>query len=42
MQVYDLLHVRHEAVVREFFVCFLKEAIICVAEERRRTIHRLV
>jgi hypothetical protein len=42
LQMYDLLRVRREAVVREFFVYLFKEAIICVAEERRRTIGRLV
>jgi hypothetical protein len=42
LQMRDLLRVRREAVVRELFVYLFKEAIICVAEERRRTIGRLV
>jgi hypothetical protein len=42
LQMYDMLRVRRDAIVREFFVYLFKEAIICVAEERRRTIGRLV
>jgi len=42
LQMYDLLSVRRDALVREFFVYLFKEAIICVAEERKRTLGRLL
>jgi hypothetical protein len=42
LQMYDLLSVRRDALVREFFVYLFKEAIICVAEERRRTLGRFL
>jgi len=38
LQMFDLLSVRRDALVREFFVYLFKEAIICVAEEKKRTL----
>lgn len=38
LQMYDLLSVRRDAVVREFYVYLFREAIICVVEERKRSI----
>jgi len=42
LQMYDLLSVRRDAIVREFFVYLFKEAIICVVEERKRGLGRLL
>ncbi|KAJ7043603.1 Pleckstrin homology domain-containing protein [Mycena alexandri] len=42
LQMYDLLGVRRDAVVREFYVYLFKEALICVAEERKRSLGRLL
>ncbi|KAJ3491646.1 hypothetical protein NLI96_g560 [Meripilus lineatus] len=42
LQMYDLLSVRRDSLVREFFVYLFKEAIICVVEERKRTLGRLL
>ncbi|KAH8103878.1 Pleckstrin homology domain-containing protein [Cristinia sonorae] len=42
LQMYDLLSVRRDALVREFFVYLFKEAIICVVEERKRSLGRLL
>ena len=42
LQMYDLLSVRRDAIVREFFVYLFKEAIICVVEERKRSLGRLL
>ena len=42
LQMYDLLSVRRDALVREFFVYLFKEAIICVVEEKKRTLGRLL
>ncbi|THH28832.1 hypothetical protein EUX98_g5350 [Antrodiella citrinella] len=42
MQMYDLLSVRRDSLVREFFVYLFKEAIICVVEERKRSLGRLL
>ncbi|KII87384.1 hypothetical protein PLICRDRAFT_177143 [Plicaturopsis crispa FD-325 SS-3] len=36
LQMYDLLSVRRDQLVREFFVYLFKEAIICVVEEKNR------
>jgi hypothetical protein len=36
LQMYDLLSVRREAALREFYVYLFKEAIICVVEEKKR------
>jgi hypothetical protein len=38
LQMYDLLSVRRESAIREFYVYLFKEAIICVVEERKRGI----
>ena len=40
--MYDLLSVRRDAIVREFFVYLFKEAIICVVEEKKRGLGRLL
>jgi len=40
--MYDLLSVRRDALVREFFVYLFKEAIICVVEEKKRTLGRFL
>lgn len=42
LQMYDLLSVRRDALVREFFVYLFKEAIICVVEEKKRSIGRFL
>jgi hypothetical protein len=42
LQMYDLLSVRRDSLVREFFVYLFKEAIICVVEEKKRTLGRLL
>jgi len=42
LQMYDLLSVRRDALVREFFVYLFKEAIICVAEEKKRSLGRFL
>ncbi|KAJ7442298.1 Pleckstrin homology domain-containing protein [Mycena latifolia] len=42
LQMYDLLGVRRDAIVREFYVYLFKEALICVAEERKRSLGRLL
>jgi hypothetical protein len=42
LQMYDMLRVRRDTIIREFFVYLFKEAIICVMEERRRTLGRLL
>jgi len=42
LQMYDLLSVRRDAIVREFFVYLFKEAIICVIEEKKRGLGRLL
>lgn len=40
--MYDLLFVRRDNLVREFFVYLFKEAIICVAEEKKRPLGRFL
>ena len=42
LQMYDLLSVRRDAIVREFYVYLFKEAIICVVEEKKRGLGRLL
>ncbi|KAI0060210.1 hypothetical protein BV25DRAFT_967949 [Artomyces pyxidatus] len=42
LQMFDLLSVRRDALVREFYVYLFKEAIICVAEEKKRTLGRFL
>jgi hypothetical protein len=42
LQMYDLLSVRRDALVRDFYVYLFKEAIICVAEEKKRTLGRFL
>ena len=36
LQMYDLLSVRRDSAIREFYVYLFKEAIICVVEEKKR------
>jgi hypothetical protein len=40
--MYDLLSVRRDALVREFYVYLFREAIICVAEEKKRSLGRFL
>jgi hypothetical protein len=40
--MYDLLSVRRDAAIREFYVYLFKEAIICVVEEKKRSLGRLL
>jgi hypothetical protein len=42
LQMYDLLSVRRDSLVREFYVYLFREAIICVVEEKKRTFGRLL
>lgn len=42
LQMYDLLSVRRDSMVREFYVYLFREAIICVVEEKKRTLGRLL
>ncbi|KAI0266481.1 Pleckstrin homology domain-containing protein [Gloeopeniophorella convolvens] len=42
LQMYDLLSVRRDALVRDFYVYLFREAIICVAEEKKRTLGRFL
>lgn len=42
LQMYDLLSVRRDALVREFYVYLFREAIICVVEEKKRSLGRFL
>ncbi|KAI0322760.1 Pleckstrin homology domain-containing protein [Amylostereum chailletii] len=42
LRMFDLLSVRRDSLVREFYVYLFKEAIICVAEEKKRTLGRFL
>ena len=42
LQMFDLLSVRRDALVREFFVYLFREAIICVEEEKKRSLGRFL
>ncbi|KAG7093702.1 hypothetical protein E1B28_007357 [Marasmius oreades] len=42
LQMYDLLAVRRDSLVREFYVYLFKEALICVVEEKKRSLGRLL
>lgn len=42
LRMYDHLWVRRDSLVREFFVYLFKEAIICVVEEKKRSLGRLL
>ncbi|KAH8833007.1 Pleckstrin homology domain-containing protein [Flagelloscypha sp. PMI_526] len=42
LQMYDLLSVRRDNLVREFYVYLFKEALICVVEEKKRGLGRLL
>jgi len=40
--MYDLLPVRRDALVHEFYVYLFREAIICIAEEKERSLGRFL
>lgn len=42
LQMYDLLSVRRDTAIREFYVYLFKEAIICAVEEKKRGLGRLL
>ncbi|KAF8634545.1 hypothetical protein AX17_004136 [Amanita inopinata Kibby_2008] len=42
LQMYDLLSVRRDTAIREFYVYLFKEAIICAIEEKKRGLGRLL
>ncbi|KAF9047114.1 hypothetical protein BDZ89DRAFT_978845 [Hymenopellis radicata] len=42
LQMYDLLSVRRDSLVREFYVYLFREALICVVEEKKRSIGRFL
>lgn len=42
LQMFDLLSVRRDSLVREFYVYLFREAIICVIEEKKRGLGRLL
>lgn len=42
LQMYDLLFVRRDTAIREFYVYLFKEAIICAIEEKKRGLGRLL
>jgi len=42
LQLFDILSLRRESQVREFYVYLFREAIICVLEERKRALGRLL
>ncbi|RXW21656.1 hypothetical protein EST38_g4200, partial [Candolleomyces aberdarensis] len=42
LQMYDLLNVRRDSAIREFYVYLFKEAIICVVEEKKKGLSRLL
>ncbi|CAE6509337.1 unnamed protein product [Rhizoctonia solani] len=42
LQMFDILSVRRDSLVREFYVYLFKEAIICVLEEKKKTLGRLL
>ncbi|KAF8329534.1 Pleckstrin homology domain-containing protein [Cantharellus anzutake] len=42
LQMFDILSVRRDALVREFFVYLFREALICVLEEKKRALGRLL
>lgn len=42
LQMFDLLSVRRDSAIREFYVYLFKEAIICVVEEKKRGLGRLL
>ena len=41
LQMFDILSVRRDVLVREFYVYLFKEAIICMLEEKKRSLARL-
>lgn len=42
LQMYDLLLVRRDSLVREFSVYLFKEALICMVEDKKRSLGRLL
>ena len=37
-QIYDMLSVHREALILEFFIYLFKEAIICLVDEKKRSL----
>ncbi|KDN41245.1 hypothetical protein K437DRAFT_269762 [Tilletiaria anomala UBC 951] len=42
LHLYDTLNVRQDTIVREFYVYLFQEALLCVTEERKRGLSKLV
>ncbi|CEL62921.1 hypothetical protein RSOLAG1IB_10580 [Rhizoctonia solani AG-1 IB] len=42
LQMFDILSVRRDSLVREFYVYLFKEAVICVLEEKKKSLGRLL
>jgi hypothetical protein len=42
LQMFDILSVRRDVLVREFYVYLFREAIICVLEEKKKSLGRLL
>ncbi|KZT55808.1 hypothetical protein CALCODRAFT_436594 [Calocera cornea HHB12733] len=42
LQMFDILKVRRDAQIREFYVYLFREAIICVVEEKKKGLNRLL
>jgi hypothetical protein len=42
LQMFDILSVRRDILVREFYVYLFKEAVICVLEEKKKSLGRLL
>ncbi|KAG8742764.1 hypothetical protein FRC10_000931 [Ceratobasidium sp. 414] len=42
LQMFDVLSVRRDSLVREFYVYLFREAIICVLEEKKKSLGRLL
>ncbi|CAE6470883.1 hypothetical protein ACGC1H_003430 [Rhizoctonia solani] len=42
LQMFDILSVRRDSMVRDFYVYLFKEAIICVLEEKKKSLGRLL
>lgn len=42
LQMFDILSVRRDVLVREFYVYLFKEAVICVLEEKKKSLGRLL
>ena len=42
LQMFDILSVRRDVLVREFYVYLFKEAVICVLEEKKKSLGKLL